>query len=611
MTLPGLAGTPAADARLLEGAHESGRLAVDLVQEGRTIGDVITAGSFTNAIVALAAVGGSTNAVVHLLAIAGRLGIELTPRRLRPDRRRRAAARQPPARRRVPDGGPVPTPAGCSPCSREVRDLLDPTPITVTGRPLVDYLDDAADLGRRGHHAPRERPLLRPMRASRSCAATSRRAARSSSRPPRRRTCCTTADRPSSSTRSRTSTPASTTPTSTSPPTRCSILRGCGPMGYPGMPEVANLPLPQKLLQQGVRDMVRICDGRMSRHGVRHRRAARRARGRRRRLARPSSRTVTSSCSTWRTGRCTSTSPHEELARRTPPQRARRRLRQRRPRLGAALHRPRPAGRHRRRPRLPRRRHRVRRSHVSPTDAATGRSGTSPPRRGRRWLVRSDGGGPADRRHARRPARAAARRRPRAARGAATPPVERSRPGARRRAGGVGGRRHLRAQPRRADGRVDGGVRSTTASTSPSDPSCSSRRPAWRVVGPGEPIGIRADSDWDVPEPELALVFTATGELFGYVPGNDMSAAAPSRARTRSTCRRRRSTTAACALGPAIVPAWAVARARSPSGLDDRARPARSPSRARRPRRPLTRDARATSARGCSRPRPSRPAPCC
>jgi dihydroxyacid dehydratase/phosphogluconate dehydratase len=42
------------------------------------------------------------------------------------------------------------------------------------------------------------------------------------------------------------------------------ILRGCGPRGYPGMPEVANLPLPAKLLEAGVRDMVRICDGRMS-----------------------------------------------------------------------------------------------------------------------------------------------------------------------------------------------------------------------------------------------------------------------------------------------------------------------------------------------------------
>jgi dihydroxy-acid dehydratase len=42
------------------------------------------------------------------------------------------------------------------------------------------------------------------------------------------------------------------------------VLRGCGPKGYPGMPEVANLPLPPKLLEAGVRDMVRICDGRMS-----------------------------------------------------------------------------------------------------------------------------------------------------------------------------------------------------------------------------------------------------------------------------------------------------------------------------------------------------------
>jgi dihydroxy-acid dehydratase len=42
------------------------------------------------------------------------------------------------------------------------------------------------------------------------------------------------------------------------------VLRGCGPQGYPGMPEVSNMPLPKKLLQLGVRDMVRVCDGRMS-----------------------------------------------------------------------------------------------------------------------------------------------------------------------------------------------------------------------------------------------------------------------------------------------------------------------------------------------------------
>ena len=42
------------------------------------------------------------------------------------------------------------------------------------------------------------------------------------------------------------------------------VLRGCGPKGYPGMPEVSNMPLPKKLLERGIRDIVRVCDGRMS-----------------------------------------------------------------------------------------------------------------------------------------------------------------------------------------------------------------------------------------------------------------------------------------------------------------------------------------------------------
>src|SRR5580704_6592970 len=78
MVLPGLAGTPAADSRLLEHSHDTGRLAVEMVAARRTPSSLLTRGSFLNSIVALAAIGGSTNAVVHLLAIAGRLGIDLT-----------------------------------------------------------------------------------------------------------------------------------------------------------------------------------------------------------------------------------------------------------------------------------------------------------------------------------------------------------------------------------------------------------------------------------------------------------------------------------------------------------------------------------------------------
>jgi 2-dehydro-3-deoxy-D-arabinonate dehydratase len=80
---------------------------------------------------------------------------------------------------------------------------------------------------------------------------------------------------------------------------------------------------------------------------------------------------------------------------------------------------------------------------------------------------------------------------------------------------------------------------------------------AARVVAPGDAVGIRADSDWDVPEPELALVFAADGSLFGYTIGNDMSSRSiegdnPLYLPQAKVYDR------ACALGPGVVPAWAV-----------------------------------------------------
>src|SRR4051794_14224916 len=83
------------------------------------------------------------------------------------------------------------------------------------------------------------------------------------------------------------------------------------------------------------------------------------------------------------------------------------------------------------------------------------------------------------------------------------------------------------------------------------------KAPASRVVAPGEPVGIRADSDWDVPEPELGLVFTAAGELFGFVPGNDMSSRSIE-GENPLYLPQAKVYEAACALGPAIVPVWDV-----------------------------------------------------
>jgi 2-dehydro-3-deoxy-D-arabinonate dehydratase len=81
------------------------------------------------------------------------------------------------------------------------------------------------------------------------------------------------------------------------------------------------------------------------------------------------------------------------------------------------------------------------------------------------------------------------------------------------------------------------------------------KAPASRVVAPGEPVGIRADSDWDVPEPELGLVFNSAGELFGYVPGNDMSSRSIE-GENPLYLPQAKVYEAACALGPAIVPSW-------------------------------------------------------
>src|SRR5215218_8765361 len=261
MTIPGLAGTPAPDSRLLEGAHASGRLAVELVNEGRTISEVITRESFHNAIVTLAAIGGSTNAVVHLLAIAGRLGIDL-----RLEDFDRIGSGVPlllnlqPAGRYLMDD--LHRAGGLPAVLREVQDLLDPTAVTVTGKPLVDYLPDAQiwdeDVIRRrdaplqdnagiavlrGTLAP-DGAVVKPAAASKELLVHRGRAVVFDS---------------IEDLHARLDDPDLDIDE-----TCVLVLRGCGPKGYPGMPEAANTPLPPKLLARGVRDLIRISDARMS-----------------------------------------------------------------------------------------------------------------------------------------------------------------------------------------------------------------------------------------------------------------------------------------------------------------------------------------------------------
>lgn len=259
--VPGVAGTPAPDSRLLEASHGTGRLIVELIAQDRRPSTFLTKASFHNAIVALAAIGGSTNAVVHLLAIAGRLGVELTLDDF--DRIGSGVPLlvdlQPAGRFLMEDFHRA---GGLLAVLREVRDLLDPTALTVTGKPLVDYLSDApiwdAEVIRersmpiiaeggiavlRGNLAPAG-ALVKPAAASPHLLQHRGKAVVFDS---------------IEDFHARIDSPDLDVDASS-----VLVLRGCGPRGYPGMPEVSNMPLPKKLLEQGVRDMVRICDGRMS-----------------------------------------------------------------------------------------------------------------------------------------------------------------------------------------------------------------------------------------------------------------------------------------------------------------------------------------------------------
>jgi dihydroxy-acid dehydratase len=261
MTIPGIAGTPAPDSRLLERSHATGRLAVDLVREGRRPSTVLTRASFLNAIVALAAIGGSTNGVVHLLAIAGRLGVDLSL-----DDFDRVGAKVPllvdlqPAGRHLMED--LHRAGGLLAVLREVRDLLDPQALTVTGTPLVEHLDDARiwdDTVIR----PRENPLLDSagiavLRGNLAPDGAVIKPAAASPELLRHRGRAVVFDS-IEDLHARLDDPALDVDE-----TSVLVLRGCGPKGYPGMPEVANMPLPEKLLAKGVRDMVRISDARMS-----------------------------------------------------------------------------------------------------------------------------------------------------------------------------------------------------------------------------------------------------------------------------------------------------------------------------------------------------------
>ncbi|HEY7176074.1 MAG TPA: dihydroxy-acid dehydratase, partial [Micromonosporaceae bacterium] len=241
MTLPGTAGLPAPDSRLLARAHESGRLVVEMVADDRRPSRIMSTGSFHNAIVALAALGGSTNAVVHLLAIAGRLGVPL----LLDDFDRIGidvpllVDLQPAGRHLMED---LHRAGGLAAVLRQVVDLLDDEALTVTGRPLVESVADAqiwdAEVIRRRDEPLQDRAGIAVLRGNLAPSGAIIKPAAASPHLLRHRGRAVVFDSIEDF-HARIDDPDLDVDADS-----VLVLRGCGPRGYPGMPEVSNMPLP-------------------------------------------------------------------------------------------------------------------------------------------------------------------------------------------------------------------------------------------------------------------------------------------------------------------------------------------------------------------------------
>ncbi len=262
LTLSGAAAIPAADSRKKVMAQLSGRRIVEMVKENLTIDKILTREAFENAIKVNAAVGGSSNFIIHLMAIAGRIGVDLHL-----DDFDTLGSKIPLLVNLMPSGkflmedfyyaGGLPV------VLNELSKHLHKNVITVTGKNHHENITGQTDCYNTEVIAPYEQPLI----AEVGCVVVKGNLALNG---------------------------AVMKPSAASPhlmkhkgravvfesiedynariddpeldidETCVMVLKYVGPVGYPGMPEVGNMALPKKILEKGIRDMVRISDGRMS-----------------------------------------------------------------------------------------------------------------------------------------------------------------------------------------------------------------------------------------------------------------------------------------------------------------------------------------------------------
>ncbi len=261
LILPGGSSIPAADSNHSRLASASGRRIVDMVWEDQTPSSILTEAAFRNGITTAMALGGSTNAIVHLLAMAGRAGVDIDLQLFD------SLSRTTPLLANIRPSGSFLMEdfylaGGLPALLAEMRDLLVLDAQTVSGRPLGENIAGATS-----HNPEVIRPRSNPMQQDgglvvlRGNLAPDGAVIKKSAMEPHLLNhagpAVVFADYNDMAAR---------IDDPDLPVTKDSVLvlKHAGPLGAPGMPEWGQLPIPKKLLSEGVRDMVRISDARMS-----------------------------------------------------------------------------------------------------------------------------------------------------------------------------------------------------------------------------------------------------------------------------------------------------------------------------------------------------------
>jgi dihydroxy-acid dehydratase len=262
LTLSGAAAIPAADSRKKVLAQLSGRRIVEMVKENLTIDKILTREAFENAIIVNAAVGGSSNFIIHLTAIAGRIGVDLKLEDFDT-----IGSKIPLLLNLMPSGKYLMEDfyyaGGLPVILNELKDQLHKNVTTVTGKNHHENIKGNTDCFNHDVIATYNKPLI----PEAGCVVVKGNLAENGA-----------VIKPSAATPALMKHKGRAVvfesiedyharvddPDLDIDETCVMVLKYVGPVGYPGMPEVGNMALPKKILQKGIRDMVRISDGRMS-----------------------------------------------------------------------------------------------------------------------------------------------------------------------------------------------------------------------------------------------------------------------------------------------------------------------------------------------------------